>query len=168
MKPWLLTTLLGICLLSPMNAHAKRISKALLFGQDIVLYSNGNVAIRAQCLRNEEGSGNDVLRVYASTEDAVSILDGLDEYLGAGNYLTPATLPVDSELMLLSTVTGVELVSHGLDAGMVLSLTNLRGISFAAESSVMGVNVRGGFDCIVSIEAEKLQRFGSHRPGKGD
>ena len=159
MKHLLVLLLSSLLFLGPSEAMAKRISRTMQFGEDTRVEGNGNVSIRAQCIQNENGSGKDVLRIYAATNGDRSVMDGIDELLGDGAYLTAATPAVDSQMIVVSADTGVEQISHGQDEGIVLSLNTLKGLALSAESSLLGLNVSDMYDCLFSIQVDKVKNF---------
>lgn len=113
--------------------------------------------IRAQCVENE--GGNNVVRVYAVTQNnaVVATLFG-DAYTGNGNYLTPATVPADSELLLLGAPQGVESAGGGIDGAVVVNLTTQNGFGLAQESALLGLNLGDG-DCHLSFDLDKIKKF---------
>lgn len=155
-----LTTLavLVAALALPAAAQAKRYNLIMTFGQDILLAGKeDDVAIRAQCIQNENAMGYDVVRVYAKTAHNAA-LRGSDTYGGNGFYLTAVTAPSDSEAVAVAVTTGQEYFGVPIDAGMVLNLTTRRGFTWTSESVIAGIN-NGANDCVLSINLDAIKKF---------
>lgn len=154
----LAAAILTLVALAPAAAHAKRISLALAFGQDVRLIGDDTLSLRAQCVQNE--GGHDRVRVYALTASD-AILRGLNNYPGGGTYLTAATPAVDSRLLSQqNSAPGLEVANlGGLDQGAyVFNLATRVGYAIAQETSVLMLNL-GGSDCHVSVDIETIKRF---------
>lgn len=157
LKKTMLLSTLALSLLAPAAAHAKRYSFTMTYGQDVVVAGKDDVSVRARCVQNEDGSGFDVLRIYAVTANN-AVTRGANTYQGNGSYLTSTDLPVDSTLLVISTPSGAEYFSNSIDSGFVLNLTTKTGFAYAAESTVMGLN-SGGTNCRLSINLDSIKKF---------
>ena len=146
------------------TAGATRISVNIPFGADTVLISNKTVSINAKCDQNE--GGIDIVRVYGKTTVNNSTVQngfiGNDFDGNGGNFLTPATVPDQAILLILSTATGQTVWSGNFDTGYILDTnpskpSKMAGLVFDAESTVLGITPNGG--CYISLGVEKINNF---------
>ena len=152
----LVASTFAIVALAPAAAHAKRVSLALAFGDDVLLAGDETLSLRAQCLANDAGS--DRVRIYAVTASN-AVLRGVDGYGGNGSYLLPGTPVVDSELARSSVTPGTEQAGFQIDAGaFVFNLEARIGYGLAQETTVLTLNV-GAADCLLSADIETIKKF---------